>query len=161
MGNGTAGEAPYPMLNSTLFNSTYPMFNATSNYMEPTNDVVPACKQCPNTALCCAPNAQCDADGKCPHWAIAAMGYWKFDVNQVTQRNLSDGSQGPEVTDEEMRMMDGVGGMMEMGAEAGSSGVIGNGVLEGLSGGTVESGAGGVTLGNGTGTGTGRGSIRR
>ena len=99
------------------------------------------------TAPCAVlPNAVCEADGTCPHWAIEAMGYWKFGVNQVAQRNKSDGTQGPEVTYEEMRMMDGVGSME---FADGSGGEIGEGVLGGMSGGKVETGA--MMLGNGTG----------
>ena len=139
--NGTS-NAPYPLMNSTLLNSTYPTLNAT-NYTAPTNDVIPACKQCPNTALCCAPDAVCDGEGKCPQWAIEAMGYWRFDLNQVTQRNKSDGTQGPVVTVEELRMMDGVGSM-EVG------GTIEDGLLGGMSGGKVETGVG--IGGNGTGS---------
>ena len=84
------GNLTSPLLdyNSTSLANTTHTKNTTNEA-----DLVPACRECPNSAgICCPPNAKCDELGKCPWKAMEAMGYIRFGFNQVNWRNLSDGS---------------------------------------------------------------------
>ncbi len=83
-GNWTSPRLDYD--GSSLANATH------TNTTEET-DIVPACRECPNSGgICCPPNAKCDELGKCPWKAMEAMGYIRFGINLVNWRNLSDGS---------------------------------------------------------------------
>jgi hypothetical protein len=95
--NNTLPISPYLNLtnphNMTHYNGTG---NSTKNVPDNTNN--PHCRQCPNSAgICCPPGAECDGLGKCPWAAIDGAGYLRAGMNMVVMRNLSDGSQGPEV----------------------------------------------------------------
>lgn len=66
--------------------------NITNTNTTQDNEIVPACRECPNSAgICCPPNAKCDELGKCPWSAMEAMGYIRFGICMVNWRNTSDG----------------------------------------------------------------------
>lgn len=73
------------------FNGTS-LANTTRTNTTQDSEIVPACRECPNSAgICCPPNARCDELGKCPWSAMEAMGYIRFGINMVNWRNTSDG----------------------------------------------------------------------
>ena len=103
-------------------NGTFPTLTNSTNTNTTTDesDLVPTCRECPNSAgICCPPNAQCDELGKCPWVAMEAMGYILHGRNQVNWRNLSDGSYLTDATN--MPLSGDVDEAARLGSEAGSS----------------------------------------
>jgi hypothetical protein len=92
--NKTSLSAPYLFPNSTLTNGT--LSNSThTNETQCDEFAIAGCRQCCNSAgICCPLEVPCDANGKCPGFAIEAMGYLRGGLNMVMARNGSDGSQG-------------------------------------------------------------------